>query len=111
MIVTRPHTYNAVAREAAVLLGITVRAARRERRWTVEELAERVGVSPNTIRKVERGDLSVSLGTAFEAASLLGLPLFADDPTRRRGEIQRLSDRLAVLPRPGTSTRPVRDDF
>ena len=50
--------------------------ARRERRWTLAELAERVGVSVVTIRKVERGDPTVALGTAFEAAVIAGVVLF-----------------------------------
>ena len=94
----KPHTYSPMAVEAGRLLGNTVRVARRERRWTVEELAERVGVNHGTIRKVERGDLSVGLGPAFEAAALLGVPLFDDDARRRSLEAARIADRLAVLP-------------
>ena len=87
-----------------------MRQARRERRWTVAGLAERVGVSPVTIRKVERGDLTVALGTAFEAAALVGVALFHDDPTRRALEAEYTAARLAVLP---ASVQPsqVDDDF
>ena len=58
--------------EALRLLGDRVRLARRERRWTVEDLAARVGVSPVTIRKVEKGDPTVALGTAFEGCGIGG---------------------------------------
>lgn len=84
--------------EAARLLGGRVALARRERRWTLAELAERVGVSVVTIRKVERGDPSVALGTAFEAASLLGVALFHPDPAMRSAEREVVTARLAVLP-------------
>jgi transcriptional regulator with XRE-family HTH domain len=104
----RPRTYSVATLEAGHLLGDAVRAARLERRWTVRELAERVGASYNTIQKVERGDLTVALGVAFEAAVLLGVPLFGDDPERRRVEGARLRDRLAVLPE--RARRPVRID-
>ncbi|MBA2317861.1 MAG: helix-turn-helix transcriptional regulator [Euzebyales bacterium] len=50
--------------------------ARRERRWTVAALAERAGISPVTLRKVEKGDPTVALGAAFEVATLLGIHLF-----------------------------------
>jgi transcriptional regulator with XRE-family HTH domain len=103
-----PRTYSPLTVEAARLLGARIRAARRERRWTVDELAERVGVTHPTIRKIERGDLTVSLGSAFEAAALLGIPLFGDDPDRRSIEAGRLEDRLAVLPR--RVRRPVKVD-
>ena len=96
--------------EASRLLGSRVRLARRERRWTVEELAERVGVSPVTIRKVEKGDPSVALGTAFEAGTLVGVALFHDDQVRRAIEAENVAARLAVLP---ATVRPGRvdDDF
>lgn len=87
-----------LTRQATQLLGSRVRLARRQRRWTGVELAERVGVSPVTIRKVERGDLTVALGTAFEAAALVGVTLFDDDPARRALEIEHVAARLAVLP-------------
>jgi len=105
-----PGTYAPVTRQAARLLGGRVRLARRERRWTVAELAERVGVSPVTIRKVENGDLTVALGTAFEAATLVGVALFHDDPARRAIEEERVAARLAVLPAAVRHTT-VDDDF
>ena len=84
--------------EAARLLGSRVAAARRERRWTLAELAERVGASVVNIRKVERGDPTVALGTAFEAATLVGVALFHEDPARRAREAEVVQARLAVLP-------------
>jgi len=99
------------SREAANLLGSSVRAGRRQRGWTVAELAERVGVSEATMLKVERGDPGVRLGTAFEAASLVGVPLFSEDASRRALERERLDDRLAVLPQRVREPRRVDDDF
>ena len=106
---TRP--YSPLALEAARLLGGHVAAARRERRWTLNELAERVGVTKTTMSKVERGDLTVGLGVAFEAAAILGVPLFSDDANRRRAEAARIDDRLSVLPRSVRAPRQVDDDF
>ncbi len=97
--------------EAARLLGARVRLARRERRWTIQELAERVGVTHVTIRKVERGDLTVGLGVAFEAAAVLGVPLFHEDRSRRTLEAARVDDRLAVLPQLVRRPTEVDDDF
>ena len=96
--------------EALRMLGARVRLARRERRWKATELAERVGVSPTTIRKVERGDPTVALGTAFEAAMLVGVTLFHDERSRRALEAEYVAAKLAVLP--ATVRRePVDDDF
>jgi transcriptional regulator with XRE-family HTH domain len=104
-------TYSPVTVEAARLLGARIRLARRERRWTIEELADRVGVTRVTMRKVERGDMTVALGTAFEAAAVVGVPLFHDDPSRRRLEAGRVDDRLALLPQVVREPAEVNDDF
>lgn len=108
----RTRTFSPYATEAAKLLGARVAAARRERRWSAQELAERAGISPFTLSKVERGDMTASLGVAFELAALLGLPLFYDDRTQLTGELERAEDRLALLPRRVRPTSgSVKDDF
>lgn len=87
-----------VTQEALGLLAARVSVARRERRMRAFELAERVGVSPATIRKVERGDPSVALGIAFEVATTLGIRLWHDDADRRACEKEYLATRLSLLP-------------
>ena len=96
--------------EAARLLGRRVAVARRERRWTIAELAERVGSSEVTIRKVERGDPTVALGTAFEAAALVGVALFSEDAEVRAREAELIDARLAVMPE-RVRRRAIDDDF
>jgi transcriptional regulator with XRE-family HTH domain len=107
----RTRTYSPITVQAARLLGARVRLARRERRWTLQELADRVGVTHVTMRKVERGDLTVGLGVAFEAAAVLGVPLFHEEPSRRTLETGRVDDRLAVLPALVRKPTEVDDDF
>ncbi len=106
-----PRTYSPMTVESARLLGARVRLARRERRWTLQELAERVGVTQPTMRKVERGDPTVGLGVAFEAAAVLGVPLFHEDRLRRSLEANRVDDRLALLPKLVRKPADVDDDF
>jgi transcriptional regulator with XRE-family HTH domain len=109
----RPRPHSPYAVEAAQLLGAEIRLARRRRRWTQEELAARAGITARTIYKVEHGDLSVGLGAAFEAAALLGVPLFYAERSRLTADLDRVQARSALLPRP-TRPRPsseVHDDF
>ena len=88
-----------MARDAARLLGAQVAAARRRRGETAAALAARAGISPVTLRKVEHGDPTVALGTALDAAALVGLPLFgAEKPDRMAELADRAEDRLALLP-------------
>lgn len=78
----------------------------------MNELAERAGVSVPTIRKVEKGDPAVAIGTVFEMATLLGLPLFGTDRSGLVDLVQRGQERLALLPaRVRDKDRPVHDDF
>lgn len=107
----RPQTLSPLAREAARLLGARIQLGRHGRRWTLQELAERVGVTPVTMRKVERGDPTVRLGIALEAAVLTGVPLFDEDPSRRRLEAARVADRLALLPKAVRHPTKIDDDF
>lgn len=109
----RPHPYSPYAVDAARLLGARIRLARRERRWSQDELADRVGITSRTVSKIEHGDLSVGLGAAFEAAALLGVPLFDADRARLSADLDHTAARSALLPRP-RRTRPddeVNDDF
>lgn len=65
---------------------------------TVAELAERSGSSPATVYRVERGDPTVALGTAFEIGRIVGLRFFGAEPGEERDLVERGRDRLAVLP-------------
>jgi transcriptional regulator with XRE-family HTH domain len=96
---SRERLYSQVVRDAAQLLGAQVRQARVGRAWTVRELAERAGVSKNTVVKVEHGDPTVALGIAFNLAVLAGVPLFFDDRARLASEASRAWDRVTLLQR------------
>ena len=94
----RTYTYSSHTLEAAEVLGSDIAAARRERRLTASDLAERAGISAVTLRRVEHGDPTVALGTFFELATLLGIQLFAADPSELAALIDRGRTRLALLP-------------
>lgn len=95
------------ARDAARALGAQVAAARRRRRWTAERLAEQAGISVPTLRKVERGDTSVTLGTALDVAVLVGVPLFTPTPDQLPLLAGRLEAQAALL---GSRVVPIDDD-
>ncbi len=108
----RARAYSRYAKEAVLLLGEQIRMARRERRWSQAELAERAGITPGTLIKIERGDPSVRLGTTFEVASLVGVPLFHADRSRLTLDLDRTRARSALLPeRVRPRKEDVRDEF
>ena len=109
---TRTRAYSKYAKEAVKLLGSQIRLARKERRWTEHELAERAGIGRATLQRIERGDLACSIGLAFEVASLLDLKLFDADSDTLRLHLAQTDDRIALLPKhvyPGK--KAVDDDF
>jgi len=60
-----------------------LRVLRAERRWSQAELAERLGVSRQTVNAIETGRYDPSLPLAFALARLFGVPIeqiFAPEP-------------------------------
>jgi transcriptional regulator with XRE-family HTH domain len=108
----RARTYRSQTASLIRLLGLEIARVRRERRWTVAELAERAATSVPTVRRIERGDPTVAIGTVFEVATLAGLQLFGADRSELPGLIDRSRDRLALLPaKVREPSQPVHDDF
>lgn len=94
----RTHAYLPQTLDAVRLLGLQTASARKRRRMTARELCERARIDEKTLRKIERGDPTVTIGTVFEVAGLVGVSLFAPDPTELPVIIRREEDRLALLP-------------
>lgn len=106
-------THSRPTQDAAIALGALIAAGRRARAFTAQDFSARVGVSVPTLRKVESGDLSVSIGTYLEAAVLAGVPLFDVDSRELPRVAELAGTRLALLPtrvRPSGTPRPD-DDF
>ncbi|MFZ0301937.1 MAG: helix-turn-helix transcriptional regulator [Terracidiphilus sp.] len=64
-----------------------VRELRAQREITQQELADRVGVTRQTVIAIEQDKYSPSLETAFKVALILGVPLeqcFQYDPDGKR---------------------------
>ena len=105
----RMAVFSAAARDVCAALGSEIAVARRERRWSLTELAERVGVALGTIRAVEKGAPSVTLGVAIEAATVLGIDLLGG-PAAAAARVADNRRTLALLPR-RIRSEAVDDDF
>ncbi|UGX85227.1 helix-turn-helix domain-containing protein [Phyllobacterium meliloti] len=79
--------------ELQLLFGANVRHHRKAKGWTLEHLAELVGVSQETIGKIERGKAAPLFDTADKIASALNVPtpvLFGAGTVPGTGERARL---------------------
>ena len=67
-IVTTPYLERVFAQ-----IGENIRLARLRRRFSAEIVAQRAGIARNTLRAIERGDTSVTMGAYANVLNSLGL--------------------------------------
>ena len=109
---TKPiRTYSRETLRALAYLAAQIRMARKERRFTEAEMAERVGISRSTLRAIEEGGAKVEIGLVLETAFLLGVPIFGEEGVSDV-DVSRIRDRLALLPQAiRTRGKEIDDDF
>ncbi|PPD18751.1 MAG: transcriptional regulator [Methylobacter sp.] len=105
-------TYSRYSREAMILLGDLIRAARKERKMTAQELADRAGISRGLLQRIEKGDPKCELGATFEVATIVGVKLFDTEAATLTQLIRQTEDKLALLPKSvRKQVKVVDDDF
>ena len=109
---TKPiRTYSRETLRALAYLAAQISMARKERRFTEAEMAERIGISRSTLRKIEEGGAKVEIGLVLETAFLLGVPIFGEEGVSD-ADVGRIRDRLALLPQAiRTRGKEIDDDF
>ena len=112
MVKPAHRSYSRYAREAAELLGLMIHNARIERNSTVADVAERAGISRGLVHRIERGEMSASIGAAFEVAAIVGLRLFEAEPTTLTRHLSMERDKFTLLPQSvRRGTMKLKDDF
>ena len=59
------------------------------------------------MQRLEKGDPKVEIGLVLEAATLTGVDLFVPETTTLAPQIERIDDKLALMP--GSIRRPPRE--
>lgn len=65
-----------IPKQALLSFGELLALCRKERRWRQADLAKRIGISRQTVARLEKGDPTISIGFYFTAAWLVDLPIF-----------------------------------
>ena len=107
-----PPTYSRLTQNAAVLMGKQIRLRRKELKMTVQELAERAGISRGLVQRIEKGDLKCQLGAVFEVATIVGIKLFDANERQLHDQIKQTEKQIILLPKHiHSEKRQVDDDF
>ncbi len=104
--------YSRYSADAVQLMSGLIKVARKERKLTTQNLADRAGISRGLVQRIEKGDMKCSIGAVFEVAAILGIKLFDADQTSLSKNIRQNEDVLALMPKSiRKKTRVVNDDF
>jgi len=108
----KQRSYSKYTLDAAQHLAELIKLGRKERKWSEKNLADRVNISTNTLRKIESGEMSSSIGLVFEVAVIVGIKFFDSDNNSLSKQIEQTQDKIALLPkRIHPSNKKVKDDF
>ncbi len=90
--VISPYTHKALE-----ILGKLIQLKRKEKGLTLQNLADRAGVSRSLIQRLEKCEPGCEVGVAFEVAHLLGIELF-ESTVGQNTLANMLTDKIALLP-------------
>ena len=104
--------YSRYCRDAVALLGGMIRTARKERKLTAQNVADRASISRGLLQRIENGNPKCELGVVFEVAAIVGVRLFDADENTLARHLNQTREKLALLPKSiRKKRRVVRDDF
>ena len=105
-------TYSRHSQTASALLGGLIRVARKNRKFTAQEVADRAGISRGLLQRIEKGNPKCEIGAVFEVAAIVGVELFDADQSTLTQHLHRTEEKLKLLPKSvRNKTKAVRDDF
>ncbi len=111
-IMDKKRVYSNYSKSATLLLGKAIQLGRKERKFTMQELADRAGISRGTLASIEKGDMRCEIGLVFELASLVGIKLFDADENGIAMSIDHINDKIALLPKSiHPTSKVIKDDF
>ena len=104
--------YSRYSADAVQLMSSLIKIARKERKLTAQDVADRAGISRGLVQRIEKGDMKCSIGAVFEVAAILGVKLFDGDENSLSKNLRRNEDKLSLMPKSiRKKARVVKDDF
>lgn len=84
--------------EALSLLGLLIKAGRKDRKMTEVDFSDRVGISRFTLQKIEKGEPTVEIGMFFDAAAIAWIKLF-EISDNFSAPLRHAKDKVVLLPK------------
>ena len=106
----KQRVYSKYAQDAAFLIGQQIKLARKSKKWSSANLAERAGITRETLQRIENGDMRTSIGLVFEVAAIIGVPLFTEDKQLFSNNLELIQSKIELLPQRIRTQRKVVDD-
>jgi transcriptional regulator with XRE-family HTH domain len=104
-------TLPAAAKEQLVKLGKDIAVARKRRRMSMVEMAERMMVNLKTVQRLEKGDPAVGVGIVASALWVLGMHRRIGDLVAPESDRSGLQEDIENLPRDFRRTGKQADRF
>ena len=105
-------SYSRYTLDALQLMAGLIRSARKERRLTMQDVADRVGISRGLMQRIEKGDAKCEVGVVFEVAAVVGIELFGSDEQQLSYHLKSTQEKLSLMPKSVRKiTKQVDDDF
>jgi len=106
----KKRVYSKYSQDAAYLIGQQIKLARKNKKWSSANLAERAGITRETLQRIEAGDMKSSIGLVFEVATIVGVSLFEEDKQQISNNIELIQTKIELLPKRIRSQKKVVDD-
>ena len=87
-----------------------IKLARKSKKWSSANLAERAGITRETLQRIENGDMRTAIGLVFEVATIVGVPLFTDDKQQFSNSLELIQSKIELLPQRIRTQKKVVDD-
>jgi transcriptional regulator with XRE-family HTH domain len=106
----KKRVYSKYAQDAACLIGQQIKLARKNKKWTSANLAQRAGITRETLQRIESGDMKSSIGLVFEVATIVGVALFEEDKQYISNNLELIQTKIELLPKRIRNQKKVVDD-
>ena len=105
-------SYSRYTIDALQLMASIIKSARKGRKLTMQEVADRVGISRGLLQRIEKGDTKCEIGVVFEVAAVVGIELFSSDEQQLSHHLKNTQEKLSLMPKSvRKNTKKVDDDF